>query len=51
MLKKGSNWLISASGGVQIESWSLVDKPQSSADIAPIRAKAAAEDATAWWWN
>jgi len=50
MLRKGQNWVISVSGGVAINPWALVDKPQQNPGLAPSRAKAAAAG-EAWWWN
>jgi hypothetical protein len=51
VLKKGRGWVISASGGVAINSWALADKVQPNEAVAPVRAKAAAAENTAWWWN
>ncbi len=48
-IKRG-NWVISASGGVQIESWALVDKAETADSLAPIR-KDAETSAKTWWWN
>jgi len=56
-VKKGDNWVISASGGVLIHSWGEADRKEHSAALAPLRAKAlpptaekSAETAS-WWWN
>jgi len=49
VLKKGRNWIISASGGVQLEPWSVVAK-QTSAALGPARTEAAAKG-NRWWWN
>jgi hypothetical protein len=51
LLKKGTNWVISASGGVMINSWVLADKPQKSEAPGQIRAKTAPNDKSSWWWN
>ncbi len=51
MIKKGSDWSFSASGGVQINSWGLADKVQTSDAAVSIRAEAAPEENTRWWWN
>ncbi|MGE0537011.1 MAG: DUF1598 domain-containing protein [Pirellulales bacterium] len=50
--KKGSNWIISASGGVLINSWEMAAKtaPDGGA-LTPVREKASAGASTAWWWN
>lgn len=49
MVKRGS-WVISASGGVQIESWALLDRAEPAESVAPAR-QAAAASGTTWWWN
>jgi hypothetical protein len=51
VLKKGSTWLISASGGVQINSYAAIKDVKQSETLAPLRAKAAAPADGAWWWN
>jgi hypothetical protein len=35
MVVKRGNWIISASGGVQIESWALADKAETDAALVP----------------
>lgn len=49
MQKRGA-WVISASGGVQIESWALADKAETSDSLAPVR-KTALADSKSWWWD
>ena len=44
VLKKGRNWVISASGGVAINSWAMADKAQRSDAVDAVRAKAAPAD-------
>ena len=56
-IKKGDNWVISASGGVLIHSWGEADRKEPSTTLAPLRAKALppttdkAADSSSWWWN
>jgi hypothetical protein len=51
LIKKGRNWVITASGGVQFQPWLVADRTEQSAEIAPVRDKvAAAEDSGNWWW-
>ena len=51
-VKKGSNWIISASGGVLINSWEMAAKSEPDGGaLAPVRDKAAAPESAAWWWN
>ena len=51
VLKRGRNWVISASGGVAINSWAIADKVKPSDTVAPVRAKAVAAENTSWYWN
>ncbi|HEV3138250.1 MAG TPA: DUF1598 domain-containing protein [Pirellulales bacterium] len=50
MIQKGSTWIVSASGGVQIVPRQLLEKTVPSPALGSIRAKSAAAS-TAWWWN
>jgi hypothetical protein len=51
VLKKQNGWVISASGGVLINSWAIADKTEQADAPAKIRAKAAAGETSAWWWD
>jgi len=51
LMKKGRNWFITASGGVQVNSWEIADRVQQSNTPATARAKAAPAGHTNWWWN
>lgn len=51
MLKKGHNWIISASGGVAIQPGEILGKAQKSEAPAAARAKALAADSAKWYWN
>ena len=48
-LRSGRSWIVTASGGVQIESWQVAAK-NVKADMSGIR-KASANKAKSWWWN
>ncbi|MCE5303318.1 MAG: DUF1598 domain-containing protein [Planctomycetaceae bacterium] len=50
-LKRGRGWVLSASGGVAINSWQIADQVRVSDEIAPERAKAAAGQGDSWYWN
>ncbi|MCE9605576.1 MAG: DUF1598 domain-containing protein [Planctomycetia bacterium] len=50
MLKKGTNWIISASGGVQINAWALASEKQTGPELDSLRPKLA-EPAKHWWWD
>jgi hypothetical protein len=49
-VKKGSNWIISASGGVEIHPAEIVSKTEKTEALAPVRASAGTTS-KAWWWN
>ena len=51
VLQKGTSWLISASGGVQMYCWQLAEKAETSPDLAPARQKAVLPPDGRWWWN
>lgn len=51
LLKKGRNWVISASGGVKVNSWSIADLVEQSDEPADARERSAPRDRTRWWWN
>jgi hypothetical protein len=51
MLQRGSNWIISASGGVKINPWAAAEKTEESQSLAAPHAKAAPVAAGNWWWN
>ncbi len=50
LLQKGANWLISASGGVKLNAWSLLEECKSTTELAPRQAEAKPAGET-WWWN
>ena len=51
-MKKGSRWVVSASGGVLFQPWGFAANTADSADIAESRTAAlAARPADGWWWD
>jgi hypothetical protein len=53
-LKKGSNWIITASGGVSINSWEAADKSEVLPSVGATREKAkpvASAASDGLWWN
>jgi hypothetical protein len=51
LTKSGNKFIINASGGVEINSWSVVEKFEESADMGKLREKAAGNQGKALWWN
>ncbi|MEX0794891.1 MAG: DUF1598 domain-containing protein [Pirellulaceae bacterium] len=50
-IKKGRNWIISASGGVEVDSWGVTDKTETDEKIAAVRIEHTAAKPDSWWWN
>ncbi len=50
VVRKGTNWIFSASGGVQLNPFGIVEHSAPNATLGGLRAKAAAPS-TNWWWN
>jgi len=52
-IKKGTNWVLSASGGVQFQPWEFAANSAASEDVGQTRARAisAKADPSAWWWD
>ncbi len=50
-LKTRSGWIVTASGGVQIESWQVANRAQSSAKMREMRSELMAPAGANWWWN
>ncbi|WP_145287209.1 DUF1598 domain-containing protein [Pirellulimonas nuda] len=49
-IKKGRNWIISASGGVQMFPWEIADRNEESAEVAKVR-DTVAKAPSNWWWQ
>jgi hypothetical protein len=50
-VKKGRNWVISVSGGVQIYPWQVADRTEVASDLSAARPKVDSAAANAWWWQ
>ncbi len=50
VVRKGRNWVISASGGVQIHSWGIAEKAETADAPATVRTQSTPKGDT-WWWN
>jgi hypothetical protein len=50
-LKAGREWIISVSGGVEIDSWSVLKQVDVQAELAEVRATAASTRPARWWWD
>lgn len=50
-MKKGRSWIITASGGVDVDVWSVIQQTQVDVDVDRVRKSSAAADDANWWWN
>jgi len=50
-LKTRRGWVVTASGGVQVESWPVLNKTQMDPQISSYLKKAKPANQTGWWWN
>jgi hypothetical protein len=51
VLKIGNRFMITASGGVQVDSWQVAAKSEVVDGIAAYREKSNPDDYVKWWWN
>ena len=52
VVRKKRDYIITASGGVEIDSWSVVEKTTTDEALHAVREEAAkASGASTWWWN
>jgi hypothetical protein len=51
MLKKGDDWVISASGGIKIALQAILGKIETSEKLPQVRNEAALAVHKDWWWN
>ncbi len=50
-ISKGTSVVLSASGGVEIQPFAVVQNQTTSVEISPIREKATPAKNDRWWWN
>ncbi|MBL8828674.1 MAG: DUF1598 domain-containing protein [Planctomycetaceae bacterium] len=50
-MSKGTSVVLSASGGVEIQPFAVVQNQTTSVEISPLREKAAPAANDRWWWN
>ena len=49
---RGGRWVLTASGGVEIESWDVIDRSEVVPGVEQLRNRAIRkEDEAAWVWN
>jgi hypothetical protein len=50
-LKIGRNYVITASGGVQIESWEVASQNVVAPQLKSVHSEGTPQAGKAWWWN
>ncbi len=50
-MKVGREWIITASGGVDIDSWAVSEKSEINAIVERVRETAKINSGKQWWWN
>jgi hypothetical protein len=51
LVKKGRQWIVGVSGGVEIDSWSILDRVEVDSNLANARIQSAPEPIDRWWWD
>jgi hypothetical protein len=51
LIRKGHDWILSLSGGVQIDSWSVLNRVETRQILSITRRDATPVEAGRWWWD
>jgi hypothetical protein len=51
LIRRGPDWILSLSGGIQIDSWSVLEHVEAKPDLAKYRQSAAPPTQIRWWWD
>ncbi|HEX4130203.1 MAG TPA: DUF1598 domain-containing protein, partial [Pirellulales bacterium] len=51
VVRRPSGYVVSASGGVEIRPYEVIEKTEQSAALDPVRGSAAPAANARWWWN
>jgi hypothetical protein len=51
LVPKGATHILSLSGGVQVDSWSVLERPETSAEPADTHGAASRSRHDRWWWD
>jgi hypothetical protein len=46
-----SGWIVSVSGGVDLDTWNVLKRVQTSVGLSAVRTTACDENVSAWWWD
>jgi len=51
LTRSSRGWFVSISGGVEIDSWSVLRQVETSETLLPVRQAALKSDSLNWWWD
>jgi hypothetical protein len=51
LIRKQGRWVVSVSGGVEIDNWSVLERVEPRPELAAVRVTATATDSDRWWWD
>jgi hypothetical protein len=51
VVRKGRDWIVSISGGVEVDSWSVLNRVEVRGELAKTRAAAVPAEDDRWWWD
>jgi hypothetical protein len=51
LVRKGKQTIISVSGGVEVDPWSVLERAEVGTQVAELRTRAGSLPAGRWWWD
>jgi hypothetical protein len=51
LVRKGSTWILSLSGGVQVDSWSVLSRTETSENLTDKHRTVIQSNRDHWWWD
>lgn len=51
LIRKEGRWVVSVSGGVEVDSWSVLNEVQIKSELSDVHTLAASSKAKRWWWD
>jgi hypothetical protein len=51
LIRKGRDWIISLSGGIQVDSWSALEHTETGPQLIKSRSAATPVNVERWWWD
>jgi hypothetical protein len=51
LIRKGQQWVVGVSGGVAVDSWSVLERVELQPELTNLREKTAASVIGRWWWD